>query len=207
VNGAALGAIIVLAAAFLTIFGSLYLGAVRSQRRGELDEAGVRFEPPASFAEGRLVVLATLVRLLRPIVCDCHSRSGPGCLRTMHDGRGTHLAHRPLQVLHLGQPDVPRRHERAVHRAEFPDLLDGRVLVNLQDAKGHDLPSAESRDPEVLHLGPDPRQERGLGHEHRTVGQAPGAVAVRAAIGGGAPSPTAFRGQDVAAVADEKLRQ
>jgi hypothetical protein len=42
VNGAALVAIIVLAAASLAIFGSLYLGAVRSQHRGELDEAGVR---------------------------------------------------------------------------------------------------------------------------------------------------------------------
>lgn len=41
-NGAALVAILVLAAAFLAIFGSLYLGAVRSQRRDELDEAGVR---------------------------------------------------------------------------------------------------------------------------------------------------------------------
>lgn len=41
-NGAALVAVIVLAGAFLAIFGSLYLGAVRSYRRGELDEAGVR---------------------------------------------------------------------------------------------------------------------------------------------------------------------
>jgi hypothetical protein len=42
VNGAALVAIIVLAAAFLAIFGGLYLGAVQSQRRGELDAAAVR---------------------------------------------------------------------------------------------------------------------------------------------------------------------
>jgi hypothetical protein len=42
VNGAALVAIIVLAAAFLAIFGSLYLSAVRSQRRGELDATAVR---------------------------------------------------------------------------------------------------------------------------------------------------------------------
>jgi hypothetical protein len=41
-NGAALVAVIVLAGAFLAIFGSLYLGAVRSHRRGELDETGVR---------------------------------------------------------------------------------------------------------------------------------------------------------------------
>ena len=41
-NGAALVAIIVLAAAFLAIFGSLYLSAVRSQRRGELDATAVR---------------------------------------------------------------------------------------------------------------------------------------------------------------------
>jgi hypothetical protein len=42
VNGPALVAVIVLAAAFLAIFGSLYLGAVRSHERGELDYAGVR---------------------------------------------------------------------------------------------------------------------------------------------------------------------
>jgi hypothetical protein len=42
VNGPALVAVIVLAAAFLAIFGSLYLGAVRSYERGELDYAGVR---------------------------------------------------------------------------------------------------------------------------------------------------------------------
>jgi hypothetical protein len=41
-NGTALVAIAVLAGAFLAIFGSLYLGALRSHRRGELDEAGVR---------------------------------------------------------------------------------------------------------------------------------------------------------------------
>ena len=41
-NGAALVAVIVLAGAFLAIFGSLYLGAVRSHQRGELDEGGVR---------------------------------------------------------------------------------------------------------------------------------------------------------------------
>ena len=41
-NGTALVAIIVLAAAFLAIFGSLYLSAVRSQRRGELDATAVR---------------------------------------------------------------------------------------------------------------------------------------------------------------------
>lgn len=41
-NGAALVAIALLAAAFLAIFGSLYLGAVRSHRLGELDAAAVR---------------------------------------------------------------------------------------------------------------------------------------------------------------------
>jgi hypothetical protein len=42
VNGTALVAIIVLAAAFLAIFGSLYLSAVRSQLRDELDATAVR---------------------------------------------------------------------------------------------------------------------------------------------------------------------
>ena len=41
-NGTALVAIIVLAAAFLAIFGSLYLSAVRSQLRDELDATAVR---------------------------------------------------------------------------------------------------------------------------------------------------------------------
>jgi hypothetical protein len=41
-NGAALIAVIVLAGAFIAIFGSLYLGAVRSHQRGELDQAVVR---------------------------------------------------------------------------------------------------------------------------------------------------------------------
>lgn len=41
-NGAALIAVVVLACAFLAIFGSLYRGAVLAHRRGELDHGGVR---------------------------------------------------------------------------------------------------------------------------------------------------------------------
>lgn len=52
-NGPALLAVVILAGVFLAIFGSLYLGAVRSYGRGELDHAGVRIL--------RLAVLGQLV--------------------------------------------------------------------------------------------------------------------------------------------------
>ena len=41
-DAAALAAVLVLAGAFLAIFGSPYLGAVASQKRGKLDESAVR---------------------------------------------------------------------------------------------------------------------------------------------------------------------
>ena len=60
--------------------GDVVLVELSRQRRGELDEAGVRFEPPASFAEGRLVVLRDARAMLRPIVCDCHERADPSVM-------------------------------------------------------------------------------------------------------------------------------
>lgn len=64
VNVGALVAVVVLAAAFLAIFGSLYRGAVRAFARGELDAAGVRILRRAVLGQLAIYIVLALTAFL-----------------------------------------------------------------------------------------------------------------------------------------------
>jgi hypothetical protein len=60
----ALGAVVVLAGALLAVFGSLYLVAARSFRRGELAEEGLRMLRWALLGQVALYVLLAITAFL-----------------------------------------------------------------------------------------------------------------------------------------------
>ncbi len=62
-NTTAFVAVVILAGAFLAIFGALYLGAVRAFERGELDQGGVRVLRWAVLGQLLIYVLIALTTL------------------------------------------------------------------------------------------------------------------------------------------------
>jgi hypothetical protein len=63
-NTAALVAVVLFAGAFLAIFGALYVGAVRSYQRGELDFEGIRILRWALLGQVVIYVLLAITAFL-----------------------------------------------------------------------------------------------------------------------------------------------